>query len=274
MTTEALRYLDDLGQRARMAVQQSEQMAEAIERYRHTHNIPRMAVFGRPYQPTPGKTAMLGHLLRRLRHLQILESNLMNDHYIAGKALGLEGICPVCNQVSPVNSPPGCSHMEETQTDREESITNTAPQNPSGPEGGAEAWLEIQQKLLSPVETVGRGGDAFRAMGIALHHIGAATLQFKMIQENPGPTYGGCPNDYRYLWAEAHARRAHSLLHRVHAQLSQNQEMGPEIRKSCRMANLLLTQERAAAAGALGIKPPPRVSIDINHDEIDHHREV
>ena len=270
MTTEALRYLDDLGQRARMAVQQSEQMAEAIERYRHTHNIPRMTVFGvfgRPYQPTPGKTAMLGHLLRRLRHLQILESNLENDHYIAGKALGLEGICPVCNQVSPVNGPPGCSHMEEPQTD-------TAPENPSGPEGSAEVWLEIQQNLLSPVETVGQGGDAFRAMGIALHHIGAATLQFKMIQENPGPTYGGCPNADRYLWAEAHARTAHSLLHRIQAQLSQNQEMGPEIRKSCRMANLLLTQERAAAAGALGIEPPPTVSDDINHDEIDHHRDV
>ena len=40
------------------------------------------------------------------------------------------------------------------------------------------------------------------------------------------------------------------------------------------MANVLLTQERAAAAGALGIEPTPRVSIDINHEEIDHHREV
>ena len=180
MTTEALRYLDDLGQRARSAVQQSEQMAAAIERYRHTHNIPRMAVFSRPFQPTPQETAMLGHLLRKL---QTLESRLTNDHYIAGKAFGLEGICPVCNRVSPVNGPPCCSHMEETQTDREESITNTAPQNPSGPEGGAEAWLEVQQNLLSPVETVGQGGDAFRAMGIALHHIGAGHAA---VQNGPG----------------------------------------------------------------------------------------
>ena len=223
---------------------------------------------------------MLGHLLRKLRHLQILESRLTNDHYLASRAYGLEGICPVCNQPSPVNGPPACSHMEDTQTDREDSMSDTAPgitapRAPSGPEGSAEEWLEVQQHLLSPVETVGREGDAFRAMGIALYHIGAATLQFKMVQENPGPTSGGCRNADRCLWAEAHARTAHSLLHRIQAQLSQNEEMGPEIRKSCRMANVLLTQERAAAAVALGIQPPPRVSDDINHEEIDrHHREV
>ena len=108
-------------------------------------------------------------------------------------------------------------------------------------------------------------------MGLALYYMGGAVLQYLIIQDRPGEVSGGCLSADRYLWAEADARLAHEMLHHVYTVLSSEHDLGSEIRKNCRQAKVLLSRERARAAAAIGIDPPPEENDDLQHDQIDHH---
>ena len=110
-TSPAWRHLDDLEERASTARRRFEEMAGAVGRY--YDSIPPIVMFGRPPLRTEMQTRMLHHLLRKQRHLDLLQGRLMDEHYLAWKAMSMEGICPVCDRISPANGPQGCDHMVE-----------------------------------------------------------------------------------------------------------------------------------------------------------------
>ena len=145
-------------------------------------------------------------------------------------------------------------------------------------ESSREEWLQIQLDIMAPVAPLREIRDPLQAMGAALYHIGMAALQYGLITQDPrgGDRLGGTRPELRYLWAEAEARTAHMLLLRVDQEYSRlHPRLGPEIRKACRNANFLLTRERAMAAVALGIDPPPRASDHDQSIEMDHdHQEL
>ncbi len=127
-------------------------------------------------------------------------------------------------------------------------------------------WPERQQ--TQPIVPFHSLDDPLQAMGVALFHIGSAVLDYLLIRES---IPGGVDPRERYANAENDARVAHRILHQVHSQLSNHHPtLSPEIRKYCRMANVLLTEQRREAAIALGIDPPPQCTDDLQHEEIDH----
>ena len=138
------------------------------------------------------------------------------------------------------------------------------------------AWIELQRN--QPFVPLHQLRDPLQAMGVAMCHISSATLQYGLIQgiqelhglqDLHGPCSGGCENPERYLQAENDARIAHAVLHRTYTSLATGHPRGPEIRRHCREANLWLTWERSRAARALGIDPPPEISGDLQHGELD-----
>ncbi len=151
----------------------------------------------------------------------------------------------------------------------EKGFETIEPEKPlDGDLPSAAAWTALQNS--QPIVPFHRLNDPLQAMGVALFHVGAAALQYAIIRDNPSPESGGCSNAERYCWAENDARIAHAVLHRVHSSLAATHPCGPEIRKSCRQANMWLTRERSRAARTLGIDPPPEPSDDLMHGEMDH----
>ena len=136
------------------------------------------------------------------------------------------------------------------------------------------AWIELQRN--QPVVSLHQLRDPLQAMGVAMCHISSATLQYGLIQgiqDLHGPCSRGSGNAERYLRAENDARIAHAILHRTYTSLATGNPRRPGIRKHCREANLWLTWERSRAARALGIDPPPEISGDLQHGELDWDRQ-
>ena len=134
----------------------------------------------------------------------------------------------------------------------------------------AAAWTELQRS--QPVVPLHQLRDPLQAMGIAMCHIGSASLQYGLIQglhDLYGPSSMGISNVEQYLRAENDARIAHAVLHRTYTSLATGHPRSGGIRKHCRQANLWLTWERSRAALALGIDPPPEPSGDVQHGELD-----
>ena len=136
-----------------------------------------------------------------------------------------------------------------------------------------EQWNTIQtMNSLAPRHQV---TNHFEAMGMALFHMGSAALQYCLIADNTPPREHGDTREgliQRYLWAEADARTAQVLLnHAVELGYEDRvYNMGPEIKKHCRMAKIMLTEKRHEAARNLGIDPPPRVDEDVLTDQLDY----
>ena len=135
-------------------------------------------------------------------------------------------------------------------------------------------WVEYHVPgMVLLEETLRSLDDPYTAMGYAMRHLGFAVLQYGLVSDfRPGTAVrGGALAADRYLWGEIEARCAHRLLHRVYVDLSELTPEAPDLRKSCRQAKVLLTRERARAALALGIDPPPQVTDDLMREEMDHH---
>ena len=144
-------------------------------------------------------------------------------------------------------------------------MTQTTPSHPD-----TQNWWEHQAQgpIVHPSQL---RDDPLRAMGAALFHIGMAGVQYSLIAGEAGrETNSPTSPEQRFTWAEADARQAHQILHHVsESGIAYRHELGPEIRKAARIANLILTQERQAAATALGITPPPRASDYVQSNELD-----
>ena len=133
-------------------------------------------------------------------------------------------------------------------------------------------WIESQAHYGGPLIPLDRMDNALEAMGVALFHIGSATLDYSLIQDRHpgGPTQEQL--EERYCGAETDARIAHSVLHLVYSELADRHPLGlgQEMRKSCRRAHTWLTQERKKAAEMIGITPPPREDESPAFRALDH----
>ena len=136
-----------------------------------------------------------------------------------------------------------------------------------------EKWNTIQ--ALEVLETPHRINDHFRAMGMALFHMGSAVLDYDLIINGvPLRKYGETIEDLtrRYLWAETSARSAQVLLNRAVELAYENKkfDLAPEVKKYCRMSKIWLTTKRQEAAVKIGIDPPPRIEEDVLTDQLDY----
>ena len=136
-----------------------------------------------------------------------------------------------------------------------------------------EEWNTLQaSNTIAPPNSI---HDHFRSMGMALFHIGSATLQYELIKDGfPIRKFGNTREELtqRYLSAEVDARSAQVLLYHAVELGYEDEEfkLGPEVKKYCRMAKIWLTEKRQEAAIKMGIDPPPMIDEDVQTDQLDY----
>ena len=119
-----------------------------------------------------------------------------------------------------------------------------------------------------PIVPLGELGNVLEAMGVALFHVGSATLDYEMISDRPREA----SVRERFRSGEESARIAHRVLHHINESsftYLHPLRLGPEFRKYARMTKFWLTTERAKAAAAMGLEGIPEPTDDLHAAELD-----
>ena len=128
-------------------------------------------------------------------------------------------------------------------------------------------WIQSHPQPVAPMHEV---TEPFQALGVAAFHAGGAVSQYIIILEAERPDQD-VHMLMRYQQAEADARNAQVVLHRIYSQLAQSSQYHSELRKNCRQLKLWLSENRSHAAWKIGVQPPPVITDNVTSPEIDRH---
>ena len=160
----------------------------------------------------------------------------------------------------------------QTTPDEGETREEFAAANEARQEATLESWDSIKRSTglgdNDPIVPIGEIKNVLEAMGVAMFHIGSATLDYMLVTEWPN----GDRVKERFRSGERSARIAHRVLHHISESGIAGEHplnLGPEFRKYSRMAKIWLTRERAKAARALGRNDIPGETDDLHAAELD-----